>query len=270
MGNGDLAIIGITRFSLVLEKHQGSFTATRGISYDEAASRIFDSKRMAHRFRLFRVFCLPTIMSLVRRDSRVHHIILVSKEMPLRWQVRLRAMVFGHPRVHVVSLSRAERFGPAVCAFAERIVSGDVFTFRLDDDDALSRDYLPTVLEWCTSHPIGICLSLDDGLRVAIKDGILLWRKTTMPCNAQGLGYLAAGTKLKTILDLGDHTKIADHTPTHHIKGIQWLYSIHGMNDGGLRISPNLRDEHARTIIETRFPHVDLRRAVSVLRREAS
>ncbi len=224
-----LTIIGITRFSLVTNSTLGDFVATRGGSRADAEAAVFASPRMKSRFQLFGALTLPSMAALARQSDNFHYLLMISSRLPLRWKLKLKTYVWRYPWCRIIELQPEEHLAQRARIEAGSIANGSpMFTFRIDDDDALSTEYLDSVIAASTHG--AIALSFERGIALHMKGAASFATIITPKTPAVGLGYFSAG---KTIHDLGNHTKIAE-------RGVElvvlddrpyWLKSVHSNND---------------------------------------
>lgn len=133
--------IGICRYSLLVT---GGFQ--RGpASLEERAAYLFDDKRLARRFAWFSRVTLPSLAAQEDKDFRF--VVLASTLLPARWKGKLARAVadvagieleFAAPGPHHTVCNDAirRRIDPSAKVVAQ---------FRLDDDDAVARDYITRV-----------------------------------------------------------------------------------------------------------------------------
>jgi hypothetical protein len=132
-----------------------------------------DSTWLSHRFALFEGFCLPSVVAQSERDF--HWILLVSDRTPPQWMARLLAdvaLVFSPVSIIMVSHYSEDFFLSAMRDRLERIVDR-VGSTRLDNDDAIARDYLAEVRGEASqmSGDRNFVINFRQGCQVA-KDGI--------------------------------------------------------------------------------------------------
>lgn len=145
-GMGD-RIVGICRFSFVgrgdWKRFSGADDAALPALMEAQARDLFTPARLARRFRAFEAICLPSIAAQTDRDFRF--LVLTSPLMPAPWLERLRACVAEVPMAELI-VSDAAHVGaalvPRLAQIAAGTPGGSVVQFRLDDDDALARDFI--------------------------------------------------------------------------------------------------------------------------------
>ncbi|RYG11716.1 MAG: hypothetical protein EON92_09920, partial [Burkholderiales bacterium] len=138
----DLYMVGVTRFSLVMETSLRTFVSTRERTLDQAEEKIFATQRLEHRMTLFQNFCLPTYIQFRDVVPNFIGILLVNEQLPAFQLERLRQLAFGTKAFHVLLVSSTGSVPDALRNFiTTKIGNSRVFGFRLDDDDALSIHY---------------------------------------------------------------------------------------------------------------------------------
>jgi hypothetical protein len=230
--NDDLLIVGITRFSVVTATSMRNFTATARLDLDQTRRLIWSAPRMLRRFVLFDRLMLKSVdRNLAQRHPLYRHIILVSKEMPWIWKVRLAWSLRGKPWCQVLSLgtrdNSAEQIAAAIRATGHK---GRLFTFRIDDDDAIADLYLDAVRH--AGVPAGTVLSVPNGFNISCKDADIVIEKKRAPRIALGIGVFADMDAIRHVHQLGNHTKIHDRNPTLLVddEGPFWLRTLHDTN----------------------------------------
>lgn len=133
--------IGVCRFSLLVE---GGFKR----SPEDLAKRavfLFDEKRLAQRFAWFRHVTLPSLKA--QSDTDFRFVILASQGMGRKWRRKLRQMIAGIPQIEVDFVKPGAHHDVANAAMRSRFEPGaDIIAqFRVDDDDAVARDYIARI-----------------------------------------------------------------------------------------------------------------------------
>lgn len=123
-------------------------TRTKPDDTGAALARLYDETRMARRFFLFENLTLPSLVNQTDRDFRT--VIMSSQAMPDRFRQRLTALAARLPGA-VVEFSHHERGDLAFHKFMVESAGhkgrGHSVHFRLDDDDALSVNYVARLRE---------------------------------------------------------------------------------------------------------------------------
>lgn len=123
-------------------------TRSKPDSDGTALARLYDETRMARRFFLFENLTLPSLINQTDRDFRT--VIMSSKVMPDPYKERLNILAARLPG-SVVEYSHHERGDLAFHKFMVEASGykgrGTSVHFRLDDDDAVSVDYISRLRE---------------------------------------------------------------------------------------------------------------------------
>lgn len=256
-----MQFFGITRLSIVTNKTLGSFRSTRGKSIEDAKSIIFDSKNLEKRMSLFKNFCLPTYNKIINKDPDFNGIFLVNHDMPDKFLSEIREMISNSKNCHIVLAQDNDSVADMAKNKIKQLADSDkIVTLRYDDDDALPINYTDIIRNAISSTEDNTVISINKGYmlsRIGENDfGVNIRR---YPLNAFGLAYTSSLKDLKTVYELGPHTKITE--PTIHIKDdIGFLSTVHDLNDsriGEIRadiINPN----EAISIIKEKFPQITL------------
>jgi len=130
-----------------------------------ALARLYDENRMARRFFLFENLTLPSLINQTDRDFRT--VIMSSKVMPDVYKNRLNALAARLPGA-VVEYSHHERGDLAFHKFIVEAAGfkgrGHSVHFRLDDDDAVSVDYIARLRETSRVLPPSTHITFPTGI----------------------------------------------------------------------------------------------------------
>ncbi len=134
----DIPVVGVVRFSVLTL----DYYAERFGTVERIAEHIFSPERLALRFRLFENLCLPSLAHQDDRDFRA--VILTSTELPADARARLDALVAPHDHIDLFAAAPDQHYPITRAAYRSVPLGGasHKLWFRLDDDDALSRDYV--------------------------------------------------------------------------------------------------------------------------------
>lgn len=265
-----LEIVGITRFALVNESLLTIHPLTRHQSIAEAQKTVFDPARMKARMLMFCGLALPSVLGMVRPAGvRLRYVVVTSAELPDCWKDRLRAVLSRDPVCSLLEIEAGDQVWPAVRrAVFEGLWPGDsVFTFRLDDDDVLSRDYLCRVAAWIEGGGRGV-LSFDSGIYLARLGQVWRWGLRTVPNIAIGLGLLASPERPLTIYDRGNHVEIdRGNQVSRVVDQPMWIRTIHAHNSSGVSrfAGQQIGNDQVRLMLRRLFPHVDQEAAMEAL-----
>jgi hypothetical protein len=266
--DGELAIIGITRFSVVETPASGAGTLRGATDFEVWRKRIFHPARLRRRFQLFRVLPLPSVAHIAKHYPHFQYVILISDNLPLFWKLLLRFMTRGRPWCRIVTVAsgtssmEARRRAVREFAYGRRH-----YTFRLDDDDALADGYLSVVLDHARQEGEFV-LSCDDGYYVQHSRRGVRVEPRHYPRGAFGLGFFSDDPAGKTIYCLGHHQYVHQEARVVHFGGQRcWLRTTHAGNHSGKRIrhtEPISIDDAVR-LLGPEFGYLNLRRALRVV-----
>lgn len=137
-----LQIIGLARFSYPsnLEAFQKDHADA-----DRQRAYLYDDTRLEARFYFFEELVVPSLRLQTDTDFQV--VVLAGDQMPSKWRERLETAVKDIPQVHL----RFEPEGQNHSELCRRLMieardsTADwVAEFRLDDDDAVAKDFVAT------------------------------------------------------------------------------------------------------------------------------
>lgn len=254
-----MKLIGVTRFNLVTQRTLGSFRSTKGKTLEEAKALIFQPDSLKKRMELFEAFCLSSYRSMAANNPDIFGLVLINEDLPEPFKSDLMRICADVERVRVVEVSDADGVNEAVNPLVHEIAGdGRVYTFRYDDDDALPWDYADRVQEIANGVEVNTVISFNNGYsisRMGVDEYGFYVRK--YPLNAFGLGIVSDIACLKTVFELGPHTKIT--LPVHHDKEtIGYACTVHETNDSRVG-EMNAKIVSGSEVIKTMrklFPHI--------------
>lgn len=136
-----IQVLGLCRFSLLVD---GDFQTT-GADLDRNRAILFDPVRLDARMRWFQNVCLPPL--LWQTDPDFTLILGTSEELPSPWMQQLVEIAEAIPQIRLMTAPAGnharickEMLGAATEAGADVMAQ-----FRMDDDDAVARDYVSSV-----------------------------------------------------------------------------------------------------------------------------
>ncbi len=139
----DNQIIGVCRFSYL---GTGGFQALRH-GPERAAELLYAPARMKRRFAYFEHICLPSLAAQTDTDFRL--VVLIADTMPTRWRKRLKLLWDRYEFLELCIIEAAGPLNSSRRAFKRGWdrTSPYVTGFRIDDDDAVSVDYIAKTRE---------------------------------------------------------------------------------------------------------------------------
>jgi hypothetical protein len=262
-----MQFIGLTRFSVLAG---GGLKETHKLSYAERASLMFREARLHNRMRLFRSFVVPELRVMTKAHRDFRHIVFISPELPLMWKLRLQKSLIG-VRSKVVEVGANDNLHERMRASVAKLAKGRaVFTFRVDDDDALPHGYLHAVLGASRDWTDYKAVSFDEGYFIKrMSSGRFIVERRNIPYIAIGLGLFApAGAEARTIFCLGNHMKIARKVDVHHFDNPPWIRTVHPTNDSRLKMTEGqtLSQREAIELIAREAPVLEPSRALAALK----
>jgi hypothetical protein len=110
-------------------------------------------------------------------------------------------------------------------------VNGVSVNFRLDNDDALPRDFIARLREFLQPEFVGYCVSIP---RISIVQRVsnrkFLIKESYAPVNSMGLAYVTTKQNYQTIMQLAAHSELYQKYPIILILGQGGLQTINGNN----------------------------------------
>lgn len=186
-------IIGLLRFSY---PSIGGFRKKHDTA-EEAEAFLYDSARLDRRLALFERFTLPCLQQ--QTDADFTMLILVGETMPEPQFDRLEALVASIPQVRILALPSLPHYRAMRKAYdvVERTAASHRTTFRLDDDDAVDKDFIRRL------RRIADQLAADTPVAIAFNKGLYVDYTQSPPeiFDATERTPLAVGTALTVPMD---------------------------------------------------------------------
>ncbi|SFU43375.1 glycosyltransferase [Halomonas korlensis] len=269
-------IVIFVRFSHIqadrhpFQQHGGA--AINGkVDVEKKARFLFNEERMEERFCLFENLCLPSLDA--QEDKEFIVCLRCSDLLPDKWKERLYKAVEKRKYIYTYFISadvnpvKFER--ELLSAKLLKDEKGAVITARLDDDDAVSYDYVSRLKNYLKLAFFGYAVSFPKGYYVgkSHQENSFILIKEKKPFIAAGLAYVSGRYRLHDfVMSIkGNHLKIDEYVPSViDSREPCYLVSTHEYNDS-YRYN---RDEFKKAeclsalkvneMINVRFPGVDV------------
>ncbi|WP_083916888.1 glycosyltransferase [Thioalkalivibrio sp. ALJ24] len=284
-----VVIFFVTRFSVLLPpQERGSEWASIEMAFEEHKQQIFDDERLSTRMRTFETFTLPSISAQqipAEPNVEIVHLVLTSTELPPDFLRKLESLADQHAHLRVVKVA------PGSCGLANDAHPANIdaairqqvhekcekneepvlfATVRLDDDDALSTQYVktlcghlgPDMAGYVFSMPVGFLCELD-----ATQRNMTDLRHWSFPKIALGLAYFnryepdSGGRYFDEetfhIHNCGSHVSIDTRYPViidSRYPG--YLATVNGVNDSGDHSYMKFLPKAPATTVKEAFPGV--------------
>ena len=222
-------IFGYMRFSYL--GRSDVKLARRHDDLEYRKSVLYAPDRLEERFYFFEKICLPSLRW--QRDQDFKFAIFTSPEMPAPFQQRLADLTRDVPQIEIV-YETADHITHAINPWMTRqdaIHDNRTLHFRLDDDDALSTDFVATMRQHIDRVPEGAIISRPTGLFLMnSSDGPQLLAKFE-PYIAIGFAIVNGPGKIHNpyALQHGGHYRIA---PSLSLPGpLAYIHTAHAQSD---------------------------------------
>ena len=230
---GEVEVIGLTRFSW---PGTGGFQ----IRHDSLAARVahlYAPTRLADRLRIFEAFTVPSLRA--QSDPDFTLMVVIGPDLPAPARDRLEALLAGIPQA-VLSVQPP---GPhrevmrAVMKAARRRPGLPCAQFRLDDDDAVHRDFVARLRGAVRRHGPAMgkarwwAVDFNHGWQAAPGPEGIAAAELVRPWVSAGLGIVFAPGVDKAVLDFAHH-RVWEHMPVLGLTDPDmFLRGIDGHND---------------------------------------
>ncbi|WP_374273973.1 glycosyltransferase [Brevundimonas sp.] len=241
-----VAIVGVVRFS-VLSTARNPFALAKDRSFEDFARRVLDPRRLDQRLRLFQHVTLPSLDAQTDPDFAV--LVLAPERLEAPWRQRLGGLAERRPWLQISYHHEADfRTTDADLLVLDLLTTESAFaTFRLDDDDAVSIDYIARVRRYVTTPFNGHSVSLCKGWQLDVGDGADLYglKPVVRPNIAVGLAHISRkDRKPRTLFGVSDyHLRHHERVPTiTDGKADAFVALTHETNDTGAKREARVRD----------------------------
>ncbi len=229
-----LPIVGIMRFSLVTERNRSNFKATAGLPLSENLSLILHPDRLEKRISLLEAMALRSFDH--QTDPEFKLIILTSKSLPKYFKNRLRKMAESRPYIVVKTVVPEKSLQEAARSVVKEFAQDrKIITFRIDDDDALSPDFIRSLREISKGSGHSDIMTFERGIYIEPEGQEFLIQDRVFRNIAIGLAtYSNDGS---TIFDRGSHMNLGAFITKIDTRPQAWIRLLHPGNDSGARIN---------------------------------
>lgn len=253
------------RYSLLSVDNQTSWKIGRDSSFNKYKKALFDSKRLELRRQTFSRITIPSLLSVINYNkeimSEIH--VLTSTELPQLDKEFLNQLADEHKHIKIFYLS-PDKVDLAVGdkEYARNLNDGDlVASIRIDDDDALSVNYLDVLSKWMNNlHVDEFVLSFPWGYGVSFDNSLkpLAVEEYKARLIAAGLAYIYTynANHYYNIYNLGSHVKIDDKLPVI-LDGSKHMFlrTFHSDNDSKntleKHVTPSGKNFEVQSILES-------------------
>ncbi len=232
-----IPVFGFMRFSTLIAGKSG-FRQMHDLDLDARAALLFAPERMEMRFRFFEALALPSLIAQDRDDWEF--IVLYASQLPDPYRSRLLDLLAPHPNIHAVPTEPDDWLPGKVRRQMNRRAAPEVerwVSFRLDDDDALSDNFVSRL-----RIAIG---TIDHGqIAITFPRGHVLGVETTA-------GTLHLDEDVKRF---GIGCGLAVHAPRDMRRGVYSLGAVHRHVDNAM---PTISDARAAAYVIGAHIHSD-------------
>lgn len=258
-------IVITMRFSLLL-KDSRSWAIAREASFEEYKEALFSNRRLDAKFSIFEFLCLPSLVGQASTES-LRLIVFASSEIPEKYKTRLEVLLSGHAWARIVYVDPEANADHRAETLIEVEKSGAEFYahVRLDDDDALARDFTGQVASYISPEFAGYAVSFGAGFAGVYseidKQYKSFWEfyEVKASCGLAFIGrreWLDVGAKVayRSAYSLGSHKTVDRRCPLIvDSRAPMFIYSIYDGQDTGGIAARKLKKEVSVSEVEQHF-----------------
>lgn len=233
----------VVRYSMLIENSKTWSVTDADIN--KYRENLFNGNRLERRLKLFSNITLPSIVGQVdfMEGYEFKLFVVSSDELPINNQKELNSLAANYEwmSIHYLprqDLSIAQPIFDDLESYGKEVLYA---TIKLDDDDALSVNFLKEFNKLLVVRHIGYAISFGRGLCGFYNFSNNQYEKIInyyYPKIALGLGYInlfdgkVFKNKIKTLFQAGGYTKIDRYVPTIvYSKDIMYMYTIYEHSD---------------------------------------
>ncbi len=210
--NPDARIVVTVRYSVHFVGGKEGWFVKRRLSPQEHIAWLFDEERLLERLQFFSGILLPSLLTqdMPMQRNRRELVVYVSEGLPDAHRAALEATIGQYDWARLVSVPMGAQEYPDVGPDTEHA------HLRIDDDDALSRDFLSRLSAYVRpefhgniiTHRMGYFAGFDNA-------GHLILKRAYIPMIAMGIAYIVGPrTKFRSIYEVGPHFHAYTAAPT--------------------------------------------------------
>lgn len=233
-----MEIIGLIRFSLLTKNPAAYWELARSVDQDDFERELFSEHRMRKRFQLFEALTLPSLDA--QHDKKFKIIIMTSDKLPQKWRERLSFISNNRDYLHIKFFNDSTSIKDAAfrSVYEECSSHEPNLTFRIDDDDALHRDFVGSLREGVSTKLVegsivgGEILTFPKGIYLKSHSGALKAGVVSYPLIGLGLSLYSCNSKHGTVFSLGNHYNI-DRARSIILRPeeLYWIRSVYDESD---------------------------------------
>lgn len=226
---------------------------------------IWDEKYLHYRYKIFKEI---TLKSLEAQSDRNFNLVLFhSVNLPEKYKRRFQIMEYNYPFLHNFYLADNDGINNAFNAAAEKYLDFNqsaLCSFRLDNDDAVPRDYIKILRGYTKRRFCGYALSLPEITLVQRcgQDRYFI-QERLYPSNAIGLAMVSCAEDFSSVMALGHHGKVCQKLPLLCLPEPGGMQTINGENVANHFTSAKdvveISSEELKQRLASRFPDFDFR-----------
>lgn len=210
--NPDARIVLTVRYSVHFLGGREGWVFNDRLSPQEHIAWLFDEARLLERLQFFSGILLPSLLTQdlpMQRDRR-ELVIYISEGLSDAHRTALEATIGQYDWARLVSVPMGALEYPDVGPDAEHA------HLRIDDDDALSRDFLSRLSAYVRPEFHGNIITQPTGYFAGFDDaGHLILKRVWIPMIAMGIAYIVGPrTKFRSIYEVGPHFHAYTAAPT--------------------------------------------------------
>lgn len=210
--NPEARIVLTVRYSVHFLGGSEGWVGNHDLSSEEQIARLFNDDRLSERLQFFSGILLPSLLSqdMPMQRGRRDLVVYVSEGLQRGHLAALEATLAGYDWARIVPVPMGAMEYPDVGPDVPHA------HLRIDDDDALSRDFLSRLSAYVRPAFHGNIITHPDGYFAGFDDaGKLILKRVSVPMIAMGIAYIVGPkSAFRSIYQVGPHFDAYQDAPT--------------------------------------------------------
>lgn len=246
------------RFSIIIDTGN-PWHQTKKQPLSERKKIIFDDQRLKTKFNFFENLTLPSL-DYIKQEENFLLLLLTSEGLPDSYQQKLLYFAKNRKYIKICPLPVGGNFSEYLKYYHQMYLDKSAKTIasiRMDDDDALSGDFLVNLKKYLKEEFHNFCVSFPKGYLICFKNHQIFLKESYTPKIAVGLAYICSPENFIDIYHLGSHNFVDQRVPTIlEAKHPMYLVSVNDGCDSGRQVTSGF-DSVEPNFLSTNFPYIN-------------
>lgn len=191
---------------------------------------IFDENYLDYRYKLFKEITLKSLSAQTNQNFNI--ILLHSANLSEHEKLKMLRLEHTYPFLTNIYIEDGSSISNSVKKTMKDLTKGkSIVTFRLDNDDALPKNFIQNLKKYAKSKFRNQAVTMPNiSALQRVGEDKYLFNSREYVSNAVGLAYISTSDELKSVMELGNHTKVSELVPLLIDTSAGGLQTINGEN----------------------------------------